>query len=44
MSTVLLVDRSADSFLAGRTRSEVAVLTPFTAQEPRAAAVLPAQV
>ncbi len=39
---VLLLDRSADYFLAHRAGADVAVLKPFTAQELRAAAAIPA--
>ena len=35
--TVLLLDRSADGFLARRALADVAVLKPFTAHELRAA-------
>lgn len=39
---VLLLDRSADAFLAHRAGADVAVVKPFTAQELRAAVALPA--
>lgn len=42
--TVLLLDRSADAFLARRAGADAYVLKPFTAQQLRAAVALPAQV
>jgi len=39
---VLLLDRSADAFLAHRAGADVAVVKPFTAQDLRAAVALPA--
>lgn len=39
---VLLLDRTADKFLAHRAGADVAVVKPFTAQDLRAAAALPA--
>lgn len=39
---VLLLDRSADAFLAHRAGADVAVVKPFTAQDLRAALALPA--
>lgn len=42
--TVLLMDRSADSFLARRAGADAYVLKPFTAQELRRAIALPAGV
>ena len=38
--TVLLLDRSADEFLARRAGADVSVLKPFTAQDLRAAVAL----
>lgn len=42
--TVLLLDRSADAFIARRAGADAHVLKPFTAQQLRAAVALPAQV
>lgn len=42
--TVLLMDRSADAFLARRAGADAYVLKPFTAQELRRAIALPAGV
>lgn len=42
--TVLLLDRSADAFLARRAGADAYVLKPFTAQQLRAAIALPAGV
>jgi DNA-binding response OmpR family regulator len=39
---VLLLDRSADKFLAHRAGADVSVVKPFTAQDLRAAVALPA--
>lgn len=36
MGIILLLDRSADEFLAGRAGADAALLKPFTAQELRA--------
>jgi DNA-binding response OmpR family regulator len=36
MSIILLLDRSADEFIAGRAGADAALLKPFTAQELRA--------
>lgn len=38
--TVLLLDRSADQFLALRAQADIAVVKPFTAQDLRAAVAL----
>lgn len=42
--TVLLMDRSADAFLARRAGADAYVLKPFTAQDLRRAIALPAGV
>lgn len=42
--TVLLLDRSADAFLARRAGADAYVLKPFTAQDLRRAIALPAGV
>lgn len=42
--TVLLLDRSADGFLARRAGADAYVLKPFTAQQLRTAIALPAEV
>ncbi|MFP3915252.1 MAG: response regulator [Actinomycetota bacterium] len=42
--TVLLLDRSADEFLARRAGADAHVLKPFTSQQLRAALALPAGV
>lgn len=42
--TVLLLDRSADAFLARRAGADAFVLKPFTSQQLRAAISLPAEV
>ncbi|HEX2153846.1 MAG TPA: response regulator [Acidimicrobiia bacterium] len=41
---VLLLDRSADAFIARRAGADAHVLKPFTAQQLRAAVTLPAEV
>ncbi|CAN5897977.1 hypothetical protein BH23ACT5_BH23ACT5_23120 [soil metagenome] len=41
LRTVLLLDRLADHFLAGRAGADVAIAKPFTAQDLRKAAALP---
>ena len=41
--TVLLLDRSADTFIARRARADASVVKPFTASELRAA-VVPAAI
>lgn len=43
LRTVLLLDRSADRFLAHRAGADVAVIKPFSAQELRAAVALQPQ-
>ena len=42
--TVLLLDRSADQFLAHRAGADAALVKPFTAQDLRAAVAIPAEV
>ena len=42
--TVLLLDRSADQFLAHRAGADAALVKPFTAQDLRAAIAVPAEV
>lgn len=44
LRTVMLLDRSADRFLARRAGADESVIKPFSAQELRAAAALPAEV
>lgn len=44
LRTMMLLDRSADRFLARRAGADVSVIKPFSAQELRAAAALPAEV
>lgn len=44
LRTALLLDRSADGFLARRAGADVSVVKPFSAQQLRAALALPAQV
>lgn len=41
--TVLLLDRSADHFIARRAGADVALVKPFTAQQLRSAIALPAE-